>query len=136
MGDRGNIVVLQDSGNGQIDQVWFYGHWSGYAMPGQLQEALKAGKGRWDDDSYLARIIFCRLLTPETLYNETGFGISCRLQDNEHPILVVDCRTNRVFTIEEEQLKNFKVPLDFNPQTSWTFQDYCELKKTKMEMMS
>lgn len=129
MGDRGNIAVLQDSGNGQIDQVWFYGHWAGTAMPAVLKEALKAGKGRWDDDPYLARIIFCRMLAPERLYDDTGFGISCRLQDNEHPILVVDCRTKRVFTIKEEQLKDFKVPLNYKPKTSWSFEEYCETKK-------
>ena len=37
-------------------------------------------------------------------WEETGYGISCRMQDNEHPILVVDIPGQRVFVIQEDQL--------------------------------
>lgn len=80
MGDRANIVV-----DGQYtDPVFLYTHWCGYAVPGILQAALKRGRGRWGDTSYLTRIIFCDLIGDNT-EGLTGFGISTRITDNERP---------------------------------------------------
>jgi len=121
MGDRGNIAVLQ-SGN---DQVWLYSHWGGSDLPGQLKQGLTAGKPRWSDESYLTKIIFGCVVPKEDWERETGFGISCRMQDNEHPINVVDIPNQRVFTMPEERLENCKVPKDYEPDSSKTFEEYC-----------
>lgn len=93
MGDRGNIAVQTGD-----KRVYLYGHWSGQEMPEILRKAL-ARKARWDDPSYLARIIFCELVGDDK--SETGFGISATIDDNEHPIIVVDC-DKQVVTIEAE----------------------------------
>lgn len=91
MGDRANIVVhTGDDGK----DVWLYTHWSGYRVPETLRQALAKG-WRWTDPSYLARIIFDQLTTGQH-GEETGYGISTGMCDNEHPILRVvvtdDCK--------------------------------------------
>lgn len=102
MGDRCNIVVAYASTEGKtLDQVvaaqavCFYGHWSGSEMPTSVQHAL-AKRWRWDDDSYLTRIIFDEFVGKRNFGEETGFGISTQLGDNEHPVLVVDTTRNWV----------------------------------------
>lgn len=128
MGDRGNIAVIQD--NEAKEQVWFYGHWSGWRMPAVLQHAIQEGKGRWTDPSYFARIVFCRLVAPDDhYYGSTSFGISTQIGDNEYPIMVADCAKQRVFQIKEDKLKDFRVPADFKPEQSWTFEEYSKLDK-------
>lgn len=99
MGDRCNIVVCERDVEGKtlgqaLDEgkaVVFCGHWAGYEMPARLKQGLAAGKGRWGDDAYLNRIIFCHFVPAEQLHDETGYGIIAGgLGDNERPILLVD----------------------------------------------
>ena len=95
MGDRGNIRLVgkQFGPTG----IYFYTHWSGSSIKEWLANALER-KQRWEDPAYLARIIFCELIAPgDDLLGETGYGISCRIQDNEHNILVVDTDNLRVW---------------------------------------
>lgn len=120
MGDRGNIAVLQSNG----DQVWLYSHWGGSELPERLQAGLKAGKDRWTDESYLTKIIFGHAVPAKNWMEETGYGISCRMQDNEHPILVVDIPKQRVFTMPESDLKNGQVPPDYEPKHAEGFEVY------------
>lgn len=93
MGDRGNIAVQTGD-----KRVYLYGHWAGCEMPEIVRKAL-ARKQRWDDPPYLARIIFCELVGDDK--GETGYGISATIDDNEHPIIVVNCDRQTV-TIEAE----------------------------------
>jgi len=94
MGDRANIEMVYESG----EKIYFYTHWSGSELPEILQNALKRGKGRWDDEAYLARIIFSEMIQNEVL-SETGYGIAPYICDNEHPIISVKC-SNKTVTIE------------------------------------
>ena len=65
MGDRGNIIV---------DGVYLYSHWTGSKLPETLKSALNR-KLRWDDSSYLTRMIFCEMVKDD-IDGEIGFGIS------------------------------------------------------------
>ena len=128
MGDRGNIAVIQDK-KGK-EQVWFYGHWSGHRMPAVLQHAIRDGNGRWQDPSYFARIVFCRLVPAQRMMEETSFGISTCLQDNEYPIIVADCDKQIVYEIAEDKLdEQGRVPVRYSPKESWTFEEYAQLEK-------
>jgi len=82
MGDRGNI---------KVGKVYLYTHWGGSNLKTVLKKALSR-KQRWNDEAYLTRIIFCEMIIEEEqgLNEETGFGISTKIQDNENPILEVD----------------------------------------------
>lgn len=128
MGDRGNIVVRQ--GTTPADDVWFYTHWSGYRIGEVVREAL-AKQWRWNDESYLARIIF-DVLTERHQGEETSFGISTRIGDNEYPILVVDVPRQKVWKIEESQLQKGRIPRGFHmfgEETS--FADYVKQPAAK-----
>jgi hypothetical protein len=91
MGDRGNIAIQERDGK----RVYFYGHWSGDVLPKIVHDAL-ARRQRWDDATYLARIIFCTMIKGQEA-GESGFGISTEIGDNEYPVLVVDCQNQEVF---------------------------------------
>lgn len=84
MGDRGNIVFKR---KGTAD-LYFYAHWSGTDLPAIVKHAL-AKRQRWDDPSYLARIVF-DVLTEGHHSTETGFGIDTEENDNEHSHVVID----------------------------------------------
>jgi hypothetical protein len=81
MGDRGNI---------KIGGVYLYTHWAGSEISQILRDALKRGRSRWTDESYLARIIFCEMIKHDVM-GTTGYGISTEIIDNEHDILEVNC---------------------------------------------
>lgn len=70
MGDRRNVIVEQDNGTDLV----FYTHWDGSELPETLAKALKRGKPRWTDPTYLARIIFSEMIQGYVL-DETGYGI-------------------------------------------------------------
>ncbi len=97
MGDRGNIVIDY----GKKRRIYFYTHWNGSSIKEILKGALLRGKERWDDPSYLARIIFCELIG-EDQEGVTGYGISPYLTDNEHPLLIVDVRNKLVWLEDKE----------------------------------
>lgn len=129
MGDRGNICLTYKG----CGQVWYYTHWSGDFMPATVQKAL-AKRWRWDDDCYIARIIF-DVLTDGAQGEETGFGIGTGPYDNEHPYVVVDLDSKCVGFM----------PADFNlrptPQETtlekcqvrWTFADYVALERSVLD---
>lgn len=102
MGDRGNILVTSRQASERIDDehpgVFVYTHWHGYRMHELAARALDstAGRDRWNDDSYLTRII-ADVVSEEIGRGPTGMGISDRLQDNEHAIVVVDPATQTVW---------------------------------------
>lgn len=93
MGDRGNVVFPSEAGN-----VFLYTHWGGTKLPHVVKRAL-AQNTRWDDPSYLTRIVFQCMLEaggasgPEDPYRWLSFGIGPELTDNEWPLLVLDCES-------------------------------------------
>lgn len=103
MGDRGNIVIVQQKRDGQekADRVWLYTHWAGSELPKILHTALNRGKDRWNDETYLARIIFNEM-TKGAEMDTTGYGISTTISDNEHDIIVVDAEQGKVWLESED----------------------------------
>jgi hypothetical protein len=84
MGDR-NYIKIEESKGGKI---YFYTHWSGSELENILADALDRGRSRWNDESYLARIIFCEMVKNDIL-GETSFGISTWEPDTEYPEIIV-----------------------------------------------
>jgi hypothetical protein len=91
MGDRANVLVKHDAGD---NGVWLYTHWYGSKLPEILQTALKR-KQRWDDASYLARIIFSEMIKDD-VDGETGYGISSELGDGGNHVLEVNVQEQTV----------------------------------------
>lgn len=120
MGDRANVCIVQHPrGNKPDGLVYLYTHWGGYELPQTVANALIRGKGRWDDESYLARIIFSEMIKDDVL-DETGFGISTYQVDNEHPIIVVDCESKTVGFAEPGNEPTVEV--------SYSFDEFCVKK--------
>jgi len=71
MGDRGQVRLVSE---GSPD-IYFYTHWGASDLPEVVADALNRGKGRWNDDEYLNRIIFSEMIKDDVI-SETGFGIS------------------------------------------------------------
>lgn len=101
MGDRANIVILDEIEPTGKTAVFLYSHWGGEEMPGILADALAYGEERWNDPSYLARIIFQKMVKGDR--GLIGFGISTRLTDNEHPLLVLDTTKQLVYEYPEDE---------------------------------
>jgi hypothetical protein len=102
MGDRGNIAVVDTYGTNSA--VFLYTHWGGGEIAIDLAKALSR-QARWDDGPYLTRIIFDAMVGDEH-GQESGHGISTGLTDNEHPVLVVDVRHQRVVIVPEDAATN------------------------------
>jgi hypothetical protein len=116
MGDCGNIVVQEDKDH----RVYLYTHWSGSEMPETLRSALVRGKERWSDPQYLARIIFCEMVHSDN--GLTGFGITSRVHDNSHPLVVVDCEKQEIRL--EPEPDGSHAP---GKPKAWTFAAYAAL---------
>ena len=84
MGDRANVVVKDGD-----ERVCLYSHWGGSELPATLQKAMQRGKERWNDPSYLARIIFCEMVQGREK-ELTGFGISVSPPDGRDRVITVD----------------------------------------------
>jgi hypothetical protein len=148
MGDRANICVLQEKGK---KAIYFYTHWSGSELPELLQKGLILARGtppesrgshhrsftdnRWDDESYLARIIFQALIGDDK--GTTEFGIATYICDNEYPILVVDSDSQTVALVREKEIPTDTWLPPVNEQTpKWSFEAYCALKKPTWESLN
>lgn len=107
MGDRGNIVIVQDSKYRQDkkthkwvksaakrDRLFFYGHWSGYRIADVVKTVIEQGE-RLNDTAYFGRIVFDTFTNGEK--GTTGFGISTSIADNEHPLIVLDPQEGTVW---------------------------------------
>lgn len=86
MGDRANVKVVETGGG----ELYFYTHWTGYNLQTTLAKALDRGRDRWDDESYLSRIIFSEMIKDTDLDENVGYGISTYKTDSNYDDLVVD----------------------------------------------
>ena len=92
MGERGQIAIK----NPNDQRVYLYTHWYGPEIPEVLKAALKRGRNRWDDESYLARIIFNEMTKGKEM-EDTGYGIDTYKHiDTSYPIPVLDCNTQTI----------------------------------------
>ena len=107
----------------QLAGIYMYTHWSGSFLPAIVRAALKRGQGRWGDSQYLARIVFCELVQ-ETVMEETGFGLSTQIGDNEHAIVRVDDNEQRVSFHDPGSERN---PKD-KGTASWSYAEFVAAK--------
>lgn len=127
MGDRANIIVKQGH---DLPPVVLYTHWGGSRAPEMLRTAL-AKKLRWNDPAYLTRIIF-DVMTDGEHGEETGFGISTGLPDNEHALLVVDTdtRTVSIYGYAWREEGGIAAMMAKPPVREFTFEAYVALGDT------
>ena len=95
--------------------VYLYTHWGAGQLPGIVKRAL-AKKWRWDDPSYLARIIF-DVMTEGSRDEETGFGISTSPAGDAWRLVEVDCAEQVVRVVDNGKEKVKKSFTDFIGET-------------------
>ena len=104
MGDRGAVEIVERGGG----KLYLYTHWGASDLTQTVAKGLMAGSDRWDDESYLTRIIF------DTMTNLSGgtigFGISTWCPEDAWKIVTVDFGSNTVQAGEDDRL---------------TFDEYC-----------
>lgn len=114
MGNRANVAFTPDPG--QAGTVCLYTHWDGARLPLLVKQAL-AKRWRWDDKSYLTRIVFCHIVG-ESYGDETGFGIDVSPPDNQHLFIVIDVMAQEVRFVTEWPVELNKV------LARWSFEEY------------
>jgi hypothetical protein len=129
MGDRANVYMLEEDKPGEKVGVFLYSHWSGSELPQIVQRAL-ARRQRWDDSQYLARIIFCEMVRGSEA-EETGFGISARIGDNEYQILVVDAKSQRVSFCDSQRFH--ALPVKDSQTAAWSFEEYVRIAASDLQ---
>ena len=104
MGMRRNIKLEYGTNTIETNEsihphsIYFYTHWDALNMPQKLQSALIRGKARWNDESYLARIIFSDLIKGEEM-DLLGYGIATYEMDQNYPTIAVNLPSNMVDNI-------------------------------------
>jgi len=98
MGDRGQVLI-KDTG------VYLYSHWGATELVKDVQTALKK-RWRWDDEEYLARIIF-DVMVGESQGEETSFGIGTEKHGDIWILITVDCG-NQTVKVEDYKKVVFK----------------------------
>lgn len=114
MGDRANCVVKQQLYKCE-GEIYLYTHWNGSGLLQTVQAAIQR-RLRWDDPTYLTRIIFDQM-TAGQQGQETGFGIGVgHPSDNSHDYVVVDV------SAQEVRLED---PSSRAVNQRWSFKDFC-----------
>ena len=96
-----------------------------------MQEALRFGKSRWDDPSYLSRIIATQVFA-DLVNSVTGGGLSTELVDNQYPLLCVDLLGQRLGLCDGETYDDDGERIvDPHDMSNWryvvSFQEFCDL---------
>lgn len=90
-------------------KIFFYTHWGGSYLKETLKDALERSRDRWNDESYLARIVFSEMIK-DSVGDTTGYGIAPYAPDNEHEHVIVNVAAK---TITEGE-------------NHYTFDDFCK----------
>lgn len=81
--------------------TWLYSHWGGDSKLQDTRDALVAATPRWGDTTYAARI-FVSKIVGESWSEETGFGLTATLANDECPfeesydLVSLDFTTNTI----------------------------------------
>jgi len=109
IGNKGQIKILMGKNESPI---YLYSHWGASELIKNLQIAMQRNL-RWDDPSYLARIIFCQMVKDD-LDGETGYGIDTYLHSDIWRLLIVDCE-NQLIIINDRDTE----------AKHYSFQNFC-----------
>jgi hypothetical protein len=100
MGSRAQIAIydrtVKFNDFAEDIYVYLYSHWGGDEINQTLARALDRGRPRWNDSSYLNRIIFSEMIK-DNILRETGFGIDTALHgDTSYPVPCLNCDTQTI----------------------------------------
>jgi len=99
--------------------VWLYTHWGATYLPVTVQDALKR-RLRWNDESYLARIIFCEMVKGD-IDGELGFGIDTDQHGDVWCVVHIDAEGQKVSIEENNRFVG-----------EWSFSEYVKTDLSKI----
>ena len=82
MGDRGNVKLVYENKS----KIYIYSHWTRSELPQLVANALHFGESRWDDEQYLARVIFQTVIDNDD--GVTNYGLSPYRGDGDDTVTV------------------------------------------------
>lgn len=98
MGARAQVQIGRKEG----ECVFLYTHWGAGSLIQDVQRAL-ARRQRWEDDEYLARIVFDEMrstcgegISAEDVEDETGYGISTQQHGDIELLIALNPETKKV----------------------------------------
>lgn len=102
--------------------VVLYTHWRGDQIS-QIAKDVLTQRDRWNDPSYLARIMLDEMTG--RIDGTTGFGISAwpNIQDNEHELIVLDCAAQRIVRVPEGFFPTASAPT-ITEEQGMSFEEY------------
>jgi len=114
MGCRGTIEVWENGAAPKSAEapVVLYTHYGAHDMLEDLRHVLKR-KQRWDDPSYLCRMIFSEMIKDD-IEGETGYGITTSNVGDALIEIVVDINRKEVI---------YKLPHDTSRTKKFTFEE-------------
>ena len=98
MGDRGQVKILQWD---EEQAVYLYTHWGASELKDLVKQVL-ARRLRWDDNGYLARMIFSQMVKDD-LDGELGYGITTNQAGDAWITIEVDCENNQITVTEYDE---------------------------------
>ena len=104
--NSGQVEILSPYG-----KVYLYTHDTADTLVSTVHEALALRK-RWDDADYLAKMIFCRMITPEHMTDDKGFGIGTQLYADTNLLITLDTMA-QVITIQAANVLQDKYSMTF-----------------------
>lgn len=123
VGNRANVLVLDDT-HPDIDKgVWLYTHNGGALLPWVVQSVLRRGQ-RWKDAPYLARMLLCAMLDGD-LDGDSGVGITSRMTTSNHAIIMVDPSSHQQVSFHSEDRSLV--------YADWAFDEFIELGDELMD---
>lgn len=134
MGDRANIYVVDRArvayDDNETTGIYLYTHWAGSEWPEMLRTALAlpTARRRWNDGSYLLRIVADSMFK-NLRDEETGGGISTYPTDNEHLITILDIERQMVAWApegSEDDRLNWRKEISFADFVALARADYPE----------
>jgi hypothetical protein len=87
----GQVEIVSEFG-----RVYLYTHEHVDMLISAVHDTL-ARRTRWDDPDYLSRMIFCRMVPGDELYEEVGYGIGPAAYADVDVLVTVDCTHQTVY---------------------------------------
>ena len=151
MGCRGTIEVWNDADAPRDEEipVVLYTHWGAKEMEDDLRDVLSR-KLRWNDPSYLSRMIFSRMIRND-IDGELNYGILTDNVGDAEVEIIVDCNRQEVivkgwdendtYTFDEfidpdELLKQPTIPAEKIKKHTKKWREPIKFKKKSKSMIS
>lgn len=105
MGARAQVKIVPSYGD---EPIYLYTHWQSATLQHTVAEALAHAPDRWDDESYLAAIIFRHMIACDggDLKEKLGLGIDTYGHGDAEYTIVVDIAAKEV-TVRSGEVMSF-----------------------------